>query len=113
MFQIDPENPTPLGDYMKSPDRLELDLIAPGVRGIVRPTFTLATAESVLNGLPLAVREFESAQGLGEWSLGIDEDSVELIPESLRCKVVSNGSEHWRLKPEVVDDVFLVCSYLI
>ena len=35
------------------------------------------------------------------------------IAASLRFEAIVNQVSHWRLKPDVIDDIFLVCRYSI
>lgn len=112
-FKEDTENPTPLGDYKSLNKPLELALIPPGAQPPIPPKIEF-NSDEIFNGLPHGVRKFDPTQnpvpGLGDWSLEIDGKSIALIAESLRYEITAGD---WRLKPEVIDDIFLICCYSI
>jgi len=109
-------NHTPLGDY-KSLGPLRVGLIPPAASTTTTPTapiiLELSSSDSFLNGLPHGVTNFEPPRNLGGWSLEIQGDDIANIAESLRYKTTVNGVDYWRLKPDLVEDVFIVCRYSV
>jgi hypothetical protein len=67
-----------------------------------------------LNGMPHGVPDFGTvARTLGNWSLVIETVNVEEVAQSLRYQVTANGISHWRLKPDLIEDIFIVCRYSV
>jgi len=99
---------TPLGDYTTNAKPLIVSLIAPD--NTTSPG-TLASAPEVLGGVPHTLIDFNQPQRLGIWSLQANDTNIFAIPESLRKTVTTNGTQHYRLKPDVIEDIVLVCHY--
>lgn len=116
LFKLDPENPTPLGDYMKAgaAGALSLTVTPPGATG---KGATLSSAPTLLNGVPHASvpqtlsPNPPSLGGLGTWTLGATQADIQKIAASLQNVVTSGGANYAHLNPDVIDDIFLVCHY--
>jgi hypothetical protein len=109
---------TALGAYMTSTRPLTLSIVAPppSVGAATPQAFPLVlnSAESSLNGLPHGVPDFgTAARTLGNWSLKIESVNVEVIAQSLRYAVTANGISHWRVKSDLIQDIFIVCRYSV
>ena len=113
VFHLDPTNPTPLGDY-RDPNAafLKFNLIPPG-NPPNQTGLELASADGFLNGLPYAAANFQPARPLGAWSLQFKSDDIALLAESLRYKITVDGSDLWRLKPGVIEDICIVYRYSV
>ncbi len=112
IFKLDNKNPTPLGDYKKSGTSLKVDLTLPDAAATPF-TLELGSSDSFLNGLPHDSENFDPPKGLANWSLEIKEDDIQAIAGSLRYKTAAGGVDHWRLKPDLIDDLFIVCRYSV
>jgi hypothetical protein len=50
---------------------------------------------------------------LGEWSLKLNDEASQPAPLSLWSKITIGGNDRWRLKLDLIEDVFIVCHYSI
>jgi hypothetical protein len=99
---------TPLGDYNSNP--LVVSLIAPGDN--TGPSGSLVSDSAVLAGLPHTLIDFTNQpKGLGAWSLQVKDSDIHSIAASLQVPVTANGTPHYRLKAEVVEDIVMICHY--
>jgi hypothetical protein len=111
-----------LVDYQGSAP-LTVDLIPPGATPIPKvppdpPSIPeLVSDGSILNGLPHAYYDFamsfDGPRTLGSWSLAIEEADITLIAPSLWTMRTASNGDHWRLKPAIIQDLFIVCRYSI
>lgn len=112
LFTESPSNPTPLGDYMDSGSNIiQMDLTPPATTAL---TLSLNSSLSFLNGLPHGVQGFSSTPGgprLGSWSLKLRDVTNSPSPLSLWSKRA--GANRWRLKPDLIEDIFVAFRYSI
>ena len=116
--EADNINHTALGAYMTSTHPLGLSVLAPPRLALVATPpvfpFMFNSDPLSLNGMPHGVPDFGTvARTLGNWSLVIEPVNVEGIAQSLRYQITANGISHWRLKPDLIEDIFIVCRYSV
>jgi hypothetical protein len=117
-YKLDLNNPTPLGDYAAGGPgaALAISLAPPSPAGSGSAiSGTLASTSTLLNGLPFAAIALASgtSAGVGSWQLQLSakSDGIGKIAKTLRNDVTTGGITYSHLKPEVVDDIVMVCHY--
>jgi hypothetical protein len=111
-YRLDPSNPTPLGDYAKGTALTMYVTPAPGTAAAA--VATLQSAPSYLNGLPHAALDSAGQPGaLGSWLLEARGADIHKIAASLQTTVTADTATHYRLKPELIEDIILVCTYQV
>jgi hypothetical protein len=104
---------TPLGDYAAG-TKLALTLTCHALDGDITAAGILISDQSFFNGLPHAFIPTDpftdSHPGLGSWSLVANDSDIANIGSTLWR---SEGKKHHRLKPEVIDDMVMVCHYSV
>jgi hypothetical protein len=100
---------TPLGAY-QGDDKLKLGLT---LTGDPRIEFALKSDNSFLNGLPRDGKDFSTVKDIGNCVLDIVDTDLASIAPSLRSQISVSGAIHWRLKPEFVEDIFIVYQYSV
>jgi GH18 family chitinase len=100
---------TPLGDYAGG-TALTVSLQPPtGSAADAK----LASASTLLNGLPFAAIPFTTGTppGLGSWTLMADNGHIASIATSLQNIVTSGVTTYNHLNAAVIDDIVMVCHY--
>jgi hypothetical protein len=101
---------TPLGDYDDKPLTMYVTP-APGTRSASAAILKIGTP---LNGLPHGFVDFTSQPGaLGSWLLEARDADIFNIAPSLRTSVTANGTPHYRIKSDLIEDIILVCTYQV
>ena len=73
---------------------------------------TLQSAQAFMNDLPHASVDLTNKPGvLGSWVLEAKDADINKIAATLQTTVTASGTNHYRLKLELIDDIFLVCTY--
>jgi hypothetical protein len=76
------------------------------------PESNFHASAAVMDGTPRGLYDFESSpQELGAWRLFADDAGIQRLPAALRRKVTVEGTDHWRMKAELVKDVILLVHY--
>jgi len=110
-----------LVDYQTSTP-LAVEILPPGPKPVSTATPPTPTPQFVsipgfLNGVPHAqkdfLNDFGGARTPGSWTLEIQEADIAKIATSLWQKSQINQTDHWRLRPALVDDIFVICHYSI
>jgi len=110
-FTQDPSNPTPLGDYAKGTALTMYVTPAPGTAAPAPAT--LQSMPLFFNGLPHALVDLtNNPGGLGSWLLEARDADIEKIEATLQSTVTTAGTNHYRLRSELIDDIILVCTYV-
>ena len=106
-FKLDPQTPSPLGDYAKGTS-LNLRLTPPGGTEVD----AAIKCDSLFGGAPHGVFDLSGQPGdLGAWLLHVSDADVLALPASLRTTVTSSGTTHQRLVPALISDLIVVCHY--
>jgi hypothetical protein len=111
--------PTPLGDYISTNPTASTVINVELKPAATATGFTLPlnSNPSFLNGLPRGVKDFVSdpagPRTLGEWSLRLNDEVTEPAPLSLWSKITTSGPDRWRLKLDLIEDVFIAYRYSI
>ena len=109
-YTQDPSNPTPLGDYAKGTPLTVYLTPAPGTADPAAAT--LQSAAAFMNGLPHSSVDLTNSPGsLGSWLLEARDADINKIAVTLQTTVAVSGTNHHRLRSELIDDIILVCTY--
>jgi hypothetical protein len=113
-YKGDKQNPTPLGDYGKGTAPLTMHLAPPGSQPVT-PDPTLPSNPSSYNGVPHGSVDLANQPGsLGSWQLEVTDGDIKgKLPDTLQTPVTANGTTHYRLKADVIDDIVAVCHYSV
>lgn len=69
-------------------------------------------ADPALEGIPHATVDVSAtAKGYGDWVAELASDDVQMLPEALRTSVTVDGQTFYRLNPDAVEDLAIVCRY--
>ena len=98
---------TPLGAYGSS-NKLKLGLT---LTGGPRDELVLDGNNSL--GLPRDGKDFSPAKEIRNCMLDIADADIQSIAPSLLNQISVSGVVHWRLKPEFIEDMFIVYQYSI
>jgi hypothetical protein len=102
---------TPLGDYAATSKGSPLLIYVAPTPGTLLPG-TLRSAATLLNGTPFASIAIPSGtKSLVPWQLVVQSSDIGKIAKSLRNDVPIGANPVSHLKPEVIDDIVMVCHY--
>jgi hypothetical protein len=110
-YKLDSNNPTPLGDYAKG-NALAVHLTPAGnspptIDGKLLP-------DSSYGGVPHASLDLSNQPGgPGTWQLQSSDSDINAIAASLQTTVKTNGTTHFRLKADAIDDIVAVFHYSV
>ena len=63
-------------------------------------------------GLPKAIFAI-SGDPFGNWSVNVEESNIQNLPPALKVSETVNNVQHVRINPDVIENVFLLISYVI
>lgn len=90
---------------------LEMSITPPGA---APDAAAFQSVEGELGGLPQATLDYTAApRPLGLWILQVAEADIQQLPEGLRIAEEVDGVVHHRLSPDAIEDVGVLCHYVI
>jgi hypothetical protein len=115
IYKLNPDEPTPLGDYAAGGigTALRLYLSPPVSTGAPTLSTALNSLSSFLGGLPYGSVPFGTGNppGLGYWLLTAQNADIAKIALSLQNQVTSGGTLYQHLSAAPIDDIVIVCHY--
>ena len=95
---------TYVGGVHLSFDLVREDLpVASGSQLALHPLLRLPAASPLSNGV----------ESLGPWSIEIAESGLSITHPALVRELTIDNQPRWRLEPAAIEDVWIVCVYLI
>jgi len=61
--------------------------------------------------IPHATIKLNAAQSSGSWALEILDQDIKGLPSALQSSVAAGTTTHYRLIPDTIEDIFIVCQY--
>jgi hypothetical protein len=70
-------------------------------------------AGSSVDTVPHSIPSKSMTVSLGSWIMEFKEETIKDLPASLRRTVNISGTDHFRLNPDAIEDIWIICEYSI
>ncbi|OOP55127.1 MAG: hypothetical protein AYP45_16500 [Candidatus Brocadia carolinensis] len=73
---------------------------------------TLESDMAIMNGIPNALFDYgQNGKDTGSWKLEARSADISKLPADLKVVFGQAPNQYWQLKPDVIDDMIVVCRY--